>query len=153
MVHSLYSFFLKLHARLPFPLLWWYEVTSDVAVLCQDALQLILVFLLCSLVLLVHLAVVLVVHQLLNASLELLLLLALVLQLLHLPLLPHFLLVKLVLLTAGPDADLPAEGLDFCEDARAIVGHGRSRLRLTSSGREFHLIRNVILLEKGRPPR
>lgn len=153
MLQSLYSFFLKLHARLPFPLLRWYEVAGDVAVLCQDALQLILVFLLCSLILLVHLAVVLVVHQLLNASLELLLLLALVLQLLHLPLLPHLLLMDLVLLTTRPEADLPAEGLDFREDARAIVGHGRPGLRLTSSGREVHLIRDEILLEKGRPPR
>ena len=153
MVQSLCSLFLKLHARLPFPLLRRYEVTGDVAVLRQDALQLILIFLLCSLILLVHLAVVLVVHQLLNTSLELLLLLALVLQLLHLPLLPHVLLMKLVLLTTRPDADLPAEGLDFCEDAGAIVSHGRSHLRLASSGREFHLIRNVILLEKGRPPR
>ena len=78
---------------------------------------------------------------------------AVVLQLLHLPLLPHLLLMDLVLLTTRPEADLPAEGLDFREDARAIVGHGRAGLRLTSSGREVHLIRNEILLEKGRPPR
>ena len=73
---------LQLDACLPFPFLGRHELPSDLAVLSQDALQFVLVLLLCAFELLVHLPVVCVMHELLYATLQVPLLLALVLEVL-----------------------------------------------------------------------
>lgn len=142
---------LQLYTGLPLALLGRDKLSIKLAVLRQDTLQLVLVLLLSTLELLVHLPVVCIVHELLDATLQVPLLLALVLEVLDLALLPLLLLLLLVLLSSCFQANLPAEGLDFCKHARAIVVHHDATLRLGVHGWVVAL-RDVVLLEQSGPP-